>query len=59
MAFRGIICGNAFYATNNVGIAHFSLFVINANKENDAFIHKIKVFSKIFLGKLSDIPLIL
>ena len=52
---------------NNIGIAQFSLFEIDAWKYifkviifiHVAFIHKIEVFSKIFIWKISNIRLIL
>ena len=55
--------GNVFYAKNNFGIAHFSLFVINAWKYifnaiifiHAAFIHKIKVFLKILMSQISNV----
>ena len=52
---------------NNFGIAHFSLFVINALKYiwkaiifiRVSFIDKIGVFVKISSGEMSNMPLIL
>ena len=61
------MCGKIIYVENNFGTAHFSLIVIDAWKHiwktiifiQAAFIHKIKVFLKIFSKKMSNIPLIL
>ena len=61
------MCDKFFYAMHNFGIAHFSLFVIGAWKYisksmiliHAAFIHKIEVFVKIFIRKISKMPLIL
>ena len=55
------MCDKVFYAMNNFGIAHFSLFVIDAWKYifkaikviPVAFIHKIEVFSKIFIREIT------
>ena len=52
VVFRGKVYGKVFYAKNNFGIAHFSLFVIDAWKYifkaiifiQAALINKIKVF---------------
>ena len=51
----------------NFGIAHFSLFVIDAEKYilaaiifiHAAFINKIKMFLKIFIQEISNVPLIM
>ena len=59
--------GKVFYAVNNIGIAIFSLFETDAWKYiikviifiHVAFIHKIKMFSKIFIWKISNTLLIL
>ena len=67
MVFRGKMCGKVFYAKNNFGIAHFSLFVIDAWKYiynaiifiQAAFIHKTKVFVKNFIREISNMLLIL
>ena len=60
------MCGNVIYAKNNFGIAHFSLFVIDAWKYifkavfiQATFINKTKVFSKISIRKISNMSLIL
>ena len=57
----------SFYAKNNFGIVHFSLFVIDALKYifeaiifiHAAIIHKIKLFLKIFIREISNMSLIL
>ena len=61
------MCGKVFHTKSNFGIAHFSLFVIDAWKYTfkaiifiqAAFIHKIKVFLKIFIREINNMPLIL
>ena len=52
VVFRAKICDKVFYAMNNFGIAHFSLFLIDAKRYiskaiifiHAAFINKIEVF---------------
>ena len=57
------MCGKVLYAKNN--FAQFSLFVIDAWKYifkaiiliHAAFIHKNKVFLKIFIREISNMPM--
>ena len=64
MVFQGKMCGKVFYAMNNLGIAHFSSFVIEYIFKAIIFIHaafiiKVRVFLKIFILEISNIPQIL
>ena len=66
MLFQGKICGKAFHAMNNFGIANFSFFVIDAEKYifktiifiHAVFITKVEVLFRIFSQEISNIPVI-